>query len=272
MSSYIQLLFRDISAAQSEILIAALDEAGFEGFEEEEKGLKAFVASDRFNETAAGEIAVQAGVSFSKSVIEETNWNELWESNFPPVVVDDFVVIRAHFHESPRQRTEHEIVITPKMSFGTGHHATTYMMMRQMREIDFTGRSVLDFGTGTGILAILAVKLGASRVTALDNDEWSIANCRENILQNKALSIEVIKSDSARLDEQFDVIVANINRNVILDNASVLAGQLAPGGILVISGLLHADEKDILERMRKEGLHLLKKTGQDNWVSMKLGC
>ncbi len=122
-------------------------------------------------------------LSFSKTIIEETNWNQVWESNFDPVIVDDFVAVRAHFHE-PIKNVQHEIVITPKMSFGTGHHATTYMMMQQMRELDFAGKNVFDFGTGTGVLAILAEKLGAQKVIAIDNDDWSIENADENVKRN----------------------------------------------------------------------------------------
>lgn len=271
MNNYIRLSFHDLPADRAELLIAALSDAGFEGFEEGEQVLNAFIPENAFDETVVSEIAVQWDAAYSKTVIEETNWNQVWESNFPPVVVNDFVAIRAGFHTPFGNEVEHEIVITPKMSFGTGHHATTWMMIAQMKDIDFSGRSVFDFGTGTGILAILAARLGAGRVVAVDCDEWSIENCRENILQNRTEGIEVIRADMAQLHEQFDIILANINRNVILDNLAVLAAQLAPGGTLLISGLLATDEAEITEAIGTHGLKTGRIMVRDNWLSMKIG-
>ncbi|MET0393527.1 MAG: 50S ribosomal protein L11 methyltransferase [Chitinophagaceae bacterium] len=270
--TYIQLIFPAISPDQSDMLIAALSEAGFEGFEEEASSLKAFVAAAAYDEAAVQAIAGRLAVRFTQTTIGETNWNQVWESNFSPVVVEDFVAIRAGFHAPFGTGVGHEIVITPKMSFGTGHHATTWMMIRQMKEIDFDGKSVFDFGTGTGILAILAARLGARRVVAIDHDEWSIENSRENILQNQAAGVEIRQADTARLNEQFEVILANINKNVILDNLAVLAGQLAPGGILLLSGLLATDEPDMLEATKKQGLELILTTVRNNWLCMKLTC
>ncbi|MGZ8550441.1 MAG: 50S ribosomal protein L11 methyltransferase, partial [Chitinophagaceae bacterium] len=154
MNSYIQIEYQNISQEQSDLLIAQLSEIGFDGFEEEENKLKAFIDSNNFDETLLQDISTPLHVDFSKTVIEETNWNKVWESNFDPVIVDDFVAVRADFHE-PIKDVELEIIITPKMSFGTGHHATTYMMLQQMIEEDFKDKIVFDFGTGTGVLAIL---------------------------------------------------------------------------------------------------------------------
>ena len=173
MSEYIQIEFQQITSVQSDILLAQLSSIGFEGFEEEENLLRAFIPSENFDEVLLKEITSFNNLSYTQSRIEETNWNAVWESNFDPVIVDDFVSIRADFHE-PIKLVEHEIVITPKMSFGTGHHATTYMMIQQIREIDFTEKTVFDFGTGTGVLAILAEILGAEKIAAVDNDDWSI--------------------------------------------------------------------------------------------------
>ena len=181
MNNYIQIEFQEISRQeQSEILIAQLSEIGFEGFEENENKLKHLFLKRILMKVFLQIYCSSLQLAFIKTIIEETNWNEVWESNFDPVIVDDFVAIRADFHE-PIKDVQFEIIITPKMSFGTGHHATTYMMMQQMREIDFTGKTVFDFGTGTGVLAILAEKLGAENVLAIDNDEWSIENAAENI-------------------------------------------------------------------------------------------
>lgn len=268
MGNYIQLLFENISLEKSEMLVAALSEEGYEGFEEDEHLLKAFIESIKFDAKVVNEIAGNLQVSFSKSVIEETNWNEVWESGFDPVMVDDFVAVRADFHK-PVEGVMHEIVITPKMSFGTGHHATTWLMMSEMRELDFANKVVLDFGTGTGILAILAEKLGASSVVAIDYDEWSIANCRENILQNHSSRIKLLQADNAKTQVVFDIILANINRNVILDNMAVLTKQLTKNGVLVLSGLLSEDEPVIRAAVYGAGLKVIKQVLRHNWLCLK---
>ncbi len=275
MATYIQLNFQNILAEQSDVLIAQLSEIGFSGFEEEENNLKAFIPATDFIEVAVKEIAISHNLPFTQSTIEETNWNAVWESNFQPVVVDDFVRrtpwvgIRADFHE-PISGVEHEIVITPKMSFGTGHHATTYIMIQQMREIDFTGKSVFDFGTGTGILAILAEKLGADKVFAVDYDEWSIENAKENFAKNNCSKFELKKTDNATGEEQYDIILANINKNVILDNLSTLVKSIAPSGILLLSGLLREDEVDIVEASTIFSFTIVKTISKNNWISLKL--
>jgi ribosomal protein L11 methyltransferase len=268
MNQYIQIEFQNISAEQSELLIAQLSEIGFDGFEEEENKLKAFIPANDFIGTAVKEIAVSQNLSFTQTTIEETNWNAVWESNFQPVIVDDFVGIRADFHE-PITGVEHEIVITPKMSFGTGHHATTYMMIQQMRDIDFTGKSVFDFGTGTGILAILAEKLGASKIFAVDYDEWSIENAAENLKRNSCSKFELKKADNAEGEEYYDIILANINKNVILDNFPALVKQMAPTGVLLLSGLLQTDETDISAAASKYSLKLEKTNMKNNWISLR---
>ena len=268
MNKYIQIEFQNISPEQSDLLLAELNEIGFEGFEEGANSLKAFVQASHFDDTAVKEIASKSNLSFIQTIIEETNWNAVWESNFQPVVVDDFVSIRADFHE-PLSGVEHEIVITPKMSFGTGHHATTFMMIQQMREIDFSNKSVFDFGTGTGILAILAEKLGAAHVFAVDYDEWSIDNAGENLTRNSCSKFELKKADNAAGEEQYNIILANINKNVILDNLSSLVKQLAPTGILLLSGLLETDETDILKEAGKYPLILNHKIVMNKWMAIR---
>ncbi len=268
MNEYIQIEFQDILREQSDLLIAELTMTGFEGFEEGENNLKAFIPAKDLDEAALNEIAFRNNISFIKTTIEETNWNAVWESSFQPVVVDDFVSIRAGFHE-PARGVEHEIVITPKMSFGTGHHATTFMMIQQMREIDFNNKTVFDFGTGTGVLAILAEKLGAADVYAVDNDEWSILNTRENIERNNAKKIRLEKIDKVTGVEQFDIILANINRNVILDNFASLKKILPATGTLLLSGLLEEDEIGIVTRATELSLTLQKKLVYNNWISLR---
>jgi ribosomal protein L11 methyltransferase len=274
MADYIQITFNDITAEQSDLLLAALTEIGFEGFEEGEKNLKAFIPAVDLDEQALKEIAAMQDVQFLRTTIEETNWNAVWESNFQPIIVEDSVHgnpwagIRAHFHE-PIAGVEHEIVITPKMSFGTGHHATTFMMIQQMKDIDFNGKTVFDFGTGTGILAILAEQLGARRIVAIDHDEWSITNTAENLERNHCSKVELKKADTALLKESFDIILANINKNVILDNFSSLVKQLQPKGFLLLSGLLDTDETDIAAVAGNYSLSLLERSGKSNWIALR---
>src|SRR5687767_8421631 len=171
----------EANTEQQEILISELNELGATGFEQTDTHLLAYFEEDNFKSYDVNELLKD--YSFHLTTLPNQNWNSLWESNFEPVVVDDFCAIRADFHQ-PIKKVKHEIIITPKMSFGTGHHATTYMMMQQMRDIDFINKTVFDFGTGTGILAILAKKLGSSSVTAIDVDEWSIKNAEENFHWN----------------------------------------------------------------------------------------
>ncbi len=267
MSKYLQITFRPIDAEKAELLIAALSEANFEGFEEEDETLKAFIREEECDLEELNVIAEANDITFGMSVIEETNWNAVWESNFDPVVVDDFVAVLASFHE-PIPGLEHEILITPKMSFGTGHHATTFMMMQQMRGIDFKEKSVFDFGTGTGVLAILAAKLGAADVVAIDIDDWSIENARENNENNGTEAIKLAKADTATDQGEFDVILANINKNVILDNMAALKDQLKPGGVLLLSGLLVQDEEDIRVAAEKYGLNIVSRREKHNWLCL----
>ncbi|MEO7982786.1 MAG: 50S ribosomal protein L11 methyltransferase [Bacteroidota bacterium] len=274
MANYIQLEFKDISAEHSDLLLAALSGVGFEGFEEGENNLKACIPATDYDAAAVKVIAAKNELNFVQTTIVETNWNAVWESNFQPVTVNDFVYakpwvgIRADFHE-PIAGVEHEIVITPKMSFGTGHHATTYMMIQQMQKMDFTAKTVFDFGTGTGILSILAEKLGAEKIIAVDSDDWSIANTTENLERNLSVKVQLSQADSVPDKGPFDIILANINKNVILENFSSLVKQLRPAGILLISGLLEEDKKDILEAAGKLSLILNEKTTSNNWLALR---
>lgn len=269
MPNHVQITFNDLQPEQQELLIAHLAEAGYEGFEENENELKAFIPENVYNKPLLQELAYKYQLQFSEQVIPEQNWNAAWESNFQPVLVDDFVAVRAGFHEAAKG-VEHEIIITPKMSFGTGHHATTYMMVQQMREIDFTGKKVFDFGTGTGILAILAEKLGAAAITAIDNDEWSIANAGENFQRNNCHRIKLGMAGSLTEDERYDIILANINKNVILENFPSLVNHLAAKGIILLSGLLAEDEADIRGQAALFSLHLAEKMERNNWISLRL--
>jgi ribosomal protein L11 methyltransferase len=266
-----EFLLFDISITdgqRKEIAVARILDAGFSTIEETDEGLKVYLNEKDGSGSFRKLLSELDIANYKESIIAETNWNNLWESNFEPVIVNDFYAIRADFH-SAITNVQYEIIITPKMSFGTGHHATTYMMIEQMKTIDCNDKTIFDFGTGTGVLAILAEKLGAAAVTAIDNDNWSIENAAENITRNDCTKINLYNSEKVPSDMPFDIILANINRNVILENLSLLYNQLKPGSILLLSGLLAEDEADITAAATKLSLQkgpVLHKTG---WISIR---
>lgn len=267
--TYKQVQFIDVSGEIANILIAQLSELQYEGFEEDESQLKAFIPGHLFDESALKELGQHLNISYNVSILPDINWNSVWESNFQPVIVDEFCTVRADFHE-PAETTQYEIVIAPKMSFGTGHHPTTYMMIQQMAGVDFTNKAVLDFGTGTGVLAILAEKLGAKSVLAIDNDDWCIENAGENLLKNNTTKTHVRKADTAAADTSFDIILANITRNIIQENFPLFVDHLAEKGILLLSGLLAEDEATILDVSAASGFTLENKLQRTNWICLKL--
>jgi ribosomal protein L11 methyltransferase len=266
--NYWQYSFRPLEQEQREIFVARLSMIGFEGFEEAGDTLHAFIPENDLNEDALQEI-LGAGIESSRKLIPPTNWNAEWEKDFEPVIVHDFASIRAHFHK-PIPGVQHEVIITPKMSFGTGHHATTFMMIEFMREIDLRNKTVLDFGTGTGVLAILAEKLGAEKIIAIDNDDWSIENSKENIGVNGCRNIELLKADTLDLGREFDVILANINKNVLLGNMTSIRQHLKNGGVVIMSGLLTGDRKDIETAAVKEMLKVEEQKDRQNWIALLL--
>jgi ribosomal protein L11 methyltransferase len=243
--NYTLVSFQPISEEQKELLIAILPEFGFHGMEETEDGLKAYTREADTDFEGLLTVSNQMGVEFQLETLEEENWNTTWESNFDPVVIPGKIQVRAHVHP-PLDSVEHQILITPKMSFGTGHHPTTLMMMLAMLEIDFKGKKVIDFGTGTGILSILAEKLGAIHIEAIDNDDWSINNVIENIGLNEAKTIQVIKASTLDVSTPADVVLANINKNVLIEHVQDLFKYTRENGTLIISGLLRTDYEDIL--------------------------
>ena len=249
---------------QQEILISQMEELNATGFEQQEESLIAYFPENNFDSYEINQLLL--GYMHTITTIEDRNWNQLWESNFQPVIIENFCAIRADFHE-PVNNMAHEIIITPKMSFGTGHHATTYMMVQQMKDIDFTDKTVFDFGTGTGILAILAEKLGAAYVWGIDVDEWSINNAKENIEKNNCTAVEVELSTNIP-SKQFDIILANINRNVILHYLPELKKSLSENGCLLLSGLLTTDEKDIVTACTENNLDMIKLIEKNNWISL----
>ncbi|MCW3093467.1 MAG: ribosomal protein L11P-lysine N-methyltransferase [Ferruginibacter sp.] len=264
--NYFQFDFDIENAEQLEKLVALLAEQGFEGFEESEDNLDAFIPEQKFDEAEFSRIIdFFPTVSYTKTVVENINWNKRWEEDFKPVMVDNFVAIRASFH-SPIPNVAHQIIITPKMSFGTGHHATTYLMISQMQHIDFIGKSVLDFGTGTGILAILASKLGAAKVVAIDYDEWSIGNAKENITQNECVNIQVEQLDEIPVTQKFDIVLANINLNVIVSNMEAIVKASFTGATILLSGFLKENEADLKEVLEKAGLQFFNTMQRGDWI------
>ena len=265
--NYIEIKITGINAQQSEQIIAWLSEINFSGFEENENELKAFIEENNFDEEKVKVILQKNKLKFSKKIIPQQNWNALWEANFKPVVINNFVAVRANFHQ-PVKTVLHEIIITPKMSFGTGHHATTYMMMQLMREINFKNKTVFDFGTGTGILAILAEKLGALKIIAGDNDDICIENSLENIQYNSCKNIIIQKINSAKQPQIFNIILANINRNIILENIETFKKITQPNSIILLSGLLKDDEQIILNSIKLHDFQHIKTIEQNGWIAM----
>jgi ribosomal protein L11 methyltransferase len=269
MQNYIHIKFQPVTKEQQEILVAQLSELGFEGFEEGLNYISAFIPEDQYNETETYNLITGTETTITKEIIAPRNWNAEWEQNFQPVIIDEFCGIRAHFHE-PLQNVQHEIIITPKMSFGTGHHATTHLMIQNMQQLSFTGKNVLDFGTGTGVLAILAERLGAASVTAIDNDEWSINNAEENIALNHCSNIALSQAESLQMSTEFDIILANINKHVLLANMAGIKQHLTLDGVVIMSGLLAGDRPDIEKSAANNGLTVIDCKMRGDWMCLLL--
>lgn len=268
MKSYKEIIISPISESDADLFTGLLSDLEYAGFEQEDETLKAYIEEENFDLVSLMALSKEFGFQFQTNELQEQNWNELWESNFTPVQVDDFVGLRADFHPSFGDQVQHELVITPKMSFGTGHHATTYMMIQQMQNLPIQGASVLDFGTGTGVLAILAEKLGAKNILAIDNDEWSINNTRENMVANHVHKIDLRLASSLPASEPFDIVLANINLNVIVDNFESIIHLLKKEGNLLLSGLLTEDEPTLLKIADQYGLKHENTLIRLNWISM----
>lgn len=251
-------------------LISILSDFHFEGFEETSDSLKGFVYADKITKDRVFEILADnefTHIEFSSSAIEQKNWNEEWEKNFEPVLIAERVAIRAPFH--PSTNAEFEIIIEPKMSFGTGHHATTAGVIELMLAENFETKNVLDFGSGTGVLAILAEKLNAKSITAIDNEDWAYHNCMENAQRNHCKLIQTVKGDTQYVfTEKFDVVLANINRNVILSNIHKWKSLLNEKGILLVSGILLNDEKDMVAEAEKNNLSLKSIIRNNGWLAI----
>lgn len=258
--------------AHFEIIIAFLSEMNFDSFQECDDCLLAWIDSSHitkdFNSNLENSIPVP--FTFKSEVMEDKNWNQVWESQFEPVIIDQFCCIRADFHDI-NHKCKHEIRINPKMAFGTGHHETTEMMIRFMEVINFRDNTVFDFGTGTGILAVLARKLGANHIVAIDNDENAIENTHENIRINEVDQIDVSISDISKFTEkQYDVILANVNRNTILASLTYLYQLLEPSGSILISGILLQDKSIVLQELSNHQFDLIKIMKKGDWLCIHL--
>lgn len=257
----------------TDILIAALGEYGFESFVENENGFSAYIPQSAWFDDILNDIDILQNadfdIKFEKEEIEPANWNETWESNFNPIAIDNQVYIRAPFHE--KSNLAIDLVIEPKMSFGTGHHETTHLMVQLLLGLDLHNKSVLDMGCGTAVLAILSEKLGASYIDAVDIDEWSFENSIENAERNNCSNIHVYLGDASLLVHQkYDVVIANINRNILLQDMSAYSKVLQPDGILLLSGFYTEDVVDIEQKANLLGLETQYKSVRNNWVGLKL--
>lgn len=255
-----------------EILIAELGYAGFESFVETEKGVTAYIQKEDWFSDILKDIQIlksdEFKIIFSFKEIEQVNWNEEWEKNFSPIVVDDLCAVRAPFHKEID--VLFDIVIEPKMSFGTGHHETTHMMIQHILNNDFNEKSVLDMGCGTGVLAILAEMKGAKPIDAVDYDNWCYLNSLENVKRNNCKEITVVEGDASVLGKKkYDIILANINRNILLNDMSVYVSCLNKGGLLFLSGFYNDDIPIIQEACEKEMLKFEEKLERNKWVSLK---
>lgn len=270
---YIQYSFTITPAEPgSDILIALLADLGFESFTQNETGVDAYIQEEFENEDLVKELSFEDFTfSYVRTLIPKTNWNEEWEKNFNPVYVDDLVCIRAHFHPAD-ENIKHDIVITPKMSFGTGHHDTTWLVSKTMFSIPFANTYVLDMGCGTGILAILAKQLGATKLLGIDIDEWSIENSIENAAINNASDIEFKKGDAALLSSQetFDVILANINKNVLKKDLPAYFTCLKKEGYLLLSGFFTADVEELKQLATTIGFSFEESYNKNEWAVIKL--
>lgn len=255
----------------TDILIAELSQLGFDSFVEKEDGLLAYVLKD-YEHFDLKELFLFKNpdfkIAWSVKEIQQRNWNEEWERNFHPIVVDNRCRVRAPFH--PKETVDYDIIIEPKMSFGTGHHETTHMMLQLLLDEELKGSRVLDMGCGTGVLAILAEMRGAENIEAIDIDEWSYKNTLENIDRNNSKAINVQLGDASLLKQQkFDVIIANINRNILLKDIPKYTACLEKQGSLFLSGFYLSDLDMISEKCGQYGLEFEKKLLKNNWVAAK---
>jgi ribosomal protein L11 methyltransferase len=257
----------------AELLTAELSYAGFDTFMETESGLEAYAEAESFNKNETESILRKYSEisNFSFDKIEKRNWNEEWEKSYEPINVDDRCLIRAEFHR-PEKKFPYEIIITPKMSFGTGHHQTTYLMIRSQMKIDHQNKRVMDAGCGTAILSIMACKLGAGEVEAFDIDEWSVVNGNENTALNNCANINIQQGtiEQLKLSGKFDIILANINKNVLLNEIKIYSSYLEKGGQLLLSGFYTRDIPDLIRESAIHNLNEVFRDERETWATLLL--
>lgn len=259
----------------SEILIAEIAQAGFDSFLENENGFEAYAEVDRFDQHRVEQIQKKykevKPLEFAWDRIEKRNWNEEWEKSYAPIIVDDRCLIRAEFHQIEK-KYPYEITITPKMSFGTGHHQTTCLMIKAQMDIDHQNKKVMDAGCGTAILSIMASKLKAEKIDAFDIDEWSVINGKENIEVNNCRNINIRQGMISELtfDDNFDIILANINKNILLNEMPQYVSYLNPDGYLLLSGFYERDISDLMVRAHQYQLKQVSSEVMENWASLLL--
>ena len=258
-----------------ELLMAEVAEAGFDTLMEVENGFEAFTEEDHFNIGLLQEIISRynrtSKVDYQLSEVQKQNWNEEWENHYDPIIVEEKCLIRAHFHQVEGS-FPYVITITPKMSFGTGHHQTTYLMIKAQMAIDHLGKNVMDAGCGTAILSVMAEMLGARKVEAFDIDEWSVTNGNENLEVNNCqhVTLRLGKISDLTFDDDFEIILANINKNVLMEDMHQYAAYLKRGGRLLISGFYERDIPELLEEAHRYSLHQKAADTRDNWASLLL--
>lgn len=258
----------------AEIFIARLNEIKYESFSTDEDGLKAYIRSDLFNKEKLTEIVDDISsftkIDLSINAIKKENWNSDWENNYSPVHINKDCVIRAHFH-ARFPNIEHEIIITPKMSFGTGHHETTFLVMNQIFELNLEGKHVLDIGSGTGVLSILASKLGAKEIVGIDIDKWAYENAIENSKLNNISNIQFVEGTAESIGKKmYDVVLANINRNIILADIQKYAKAMRTKSDIILSGFLKQDVKIILNKIKQLKFNLVASKNKNKWQMLHL--
>ncbi len=272
---YLEFKFK-VSPLQpwKDILEAELGEVGFESFADTENGVDAYVQVENFDEEAFNSMDVLNNglceIDFEKNKVIPKNWNEEWEKNFSPINVDNRCVIRAPFHDATN--ADYEIIIEPKMSFGTGHHQTTHLMISYILDMDVKNMSVMDMGCGTGILAILAAQKGATNIDAIDIDEWAYENTMENAVRNNVGHIKGAKGDASLLKdkEEYDLFIANINRNILINDMPKYAKTIKKGGQLLLSGFYESDIDQLVAEAEKNGFELQEKRDKEGWAALRL--
>ena len=270
MESYIEFQIT-CNSDICEQLMAELAEENYEGFVETDIGFTAFIPSSLFNRQVFEQLLLKYGIdpgTIPQNTIAQQNWNAQWEASYEPIIIADRLLVKAPFHEL-NQSYDYVLTIQPKNTFGTGHHATTQLMLQLMLDTDFKNKQVLDFGCGTGVLGIMALKLGAQRITGIDIDEWCTDNIQENIALNNSIGFEFRQGtlNVLNTDESYDCILANINKNILMQSFSALSHHLSNNGLMLISGFYESDLNDLRESALSYHLHVHQHQVKDNWCA-----